>query len=176
MPTQGFNIKTLVSDGFKLNVWDIGGQREIREYWTNYTNNTDGLIYVVDSSDSERMKESKEAFDDLLTSPALSGVPTLIFANKQDIATAKDTEEIMEDLCLDELSGRRWQAQACSAVSKEGLEDGIAWMVDQVYEAAMKAANNKEEEKKDDGAAADKKVGAAAEEEKKDEGAAAEKK
>ena len=25
MPTQGFNIKSLMHDGFKLNVWDIGG-------------------------------------------------------------------------------------------------------------------------------------------------------
>uniref|UniRef100_A0A670ILP8 ADP ribosylation factor like GTPase 3 n=1 Tax=Podarcis muralis TaxID=64176 RepID=A0A670ILP8_PODMU len=26
-PTQGFNIKSVHSHGFKLNVWDIGGQR-----------------------------------------------------------------------------------------------------------------------------------------------------
>ena len=25
MPTQGFNIKSLTQEGFKLNVWDIGG-------------------------------------------------------------------------------------------------------------------------------------------------------
>ena len=49
MPTQGFNIKSLQQDGFKLNVWDIGGQREIRTYWANYTANTDCLIFVVDS-------------------------------------------------------------------------------------------------------------------------------
>ena len=35
-PTQGFNIKSVQSDGFKLNVWDIGGQRKIRPYWRNY--------------------------------------------------------------------------------------------------------------------------------------------
>ena len=30
MPTQGFNIKSLVKEGFKLNVWDIGGQKTLR--------------------------------------------------------------------------------------------------------------------------------------------------
>lgn len=25
MPTKGFNVKSLVHEGFKLNVWDIGG-------------------------------------------------------------------------------------------------------------------------------------------------------
>lgn len=44
-PTQGFNIKSVQSDGFKLNVWDIGGQRNIRPYWRNYFDNTDVLVY-----------------------------------------------------------------------------------------------------------------------------------
>lgn len=43
-PTQGFNIKSVQSEGFKLNVWDIGGQRNIRPYWRNYFENTDVLV------------------------------------------------------------------------------------------------------------------------------------
>jgi len=43
-PTQGFNIKSVQSSGFKLNVWDIGGQRKIRPYWRNYFENTDVLV------------------------------------------------------------------------------------------------------------------------------------
>ena len=44
MPTQGFNIKTLAHEGFKLNVWDIGGQKAIRPYWKNYYDGTDALV------------------------------------------------------------------------------------------------------------------------------------
>jgi len=43
-----------------LNVWDIGGQKAIREYWKNYYDNCDGIIFVVDSSDEERIKEVNE--------------------------------------------------------------------------------------------------------------------
>ena len=53
-------------DGFKLNVWDIGGQKAIRPYWKNYYENTDGLVFVVDSSDEERVNECKEELDSLL--------------------------------------------------------------------------------------------------------------
>ncbi|CAF1054263.1 unnamed protein product [Adineta steineri] len=49
-PTQGFNIKSVQSSGFKLNVWDIGGQRKIRQYCHNYFANTDVLIYVIDET------------------------------------------------------------------------------------------------------------------------------
>jgi ADP-ribosylation factor-like protein 3 len=44
MPTQGFNIKSLIHEGFKLNVWDIGGQKAIRPYWKNYYDSTDALV------------------------------------------------------------------------------------------------------------------------------------
>lgn len=43
-PTQGFNIKSVQSENFKLNVWDIGGARKIRPYWRNYFENTDVLV------------------------------------------------------------------------------------------------------------------------------------
>jgi GTPase SAR1 family protein len=46
-PTQGFNIKSVQSEGFKLNVWDIGGQRKIRPYWRNYFENTDILVSTL---------------------------------------------------------------------------------------------------------------------------------
>lgn len=48
-PTQGFNIKSVQSTGFKLNVWDIGGQRKIRPYWRNYFENTDVLVSTYTS-------------------------------------------------------------------------------------------------------------------------------
>jgi ADP-ribosylation factor-like protein 3 len=65
-PTQGFNIKTVSKEGFKLNVWDIGGNRKllnqgqktIRPYWRNYFDSTDVLIFIVDSSDKRRLEET----------------------------------------------------------------------------------------------------------------------
>merc|ERR1711990_1162090 len=90
MPTQGFNIKSLTQDGFKLNVWDIGGQREIRPYWKNYYENTDGMVYVVDSSDEVRLGECSEELQSLMKEELLANVPLLVFANKQDLQTALD--------------------------------------------------------------------------------------
>lgn len=57
LSAQGFNIKSLMHEDFKLNVWDIGGQKSIRPYWRNYFDQTDALIYVIDSADRRRMDE-----------------------------------------------------------------------------------------------------------------------
>jgi len=65
-----------------LNVWDIGGQKAIRPYWKNYFENTDGLVYVVDSSDEVRLKECSEELQNLLGEENLASVPLLVFANK----------------------------------------------------------------------------------------------
>jgi ADP-ribosylation factor-like protein 3 len=50
----------LTHEKFKLNVWDIGGQKALREYWGNYFTNTDALVYVIDSADTKRVKEAGE--------------------------------------------------------------------------------------------------------------------
>uniref|UniRef100_A0A493SXN7 ADP-ribosylation factor-like protein 3 n=1 Tax=Anas platyrhynchos platyrhynchos TaxID=8840 RepID=A0A493SXN7_ANAPP len=123
-PTQGFNIKSVQSQGFKLNVWDIGGQRRIRPYWRNYFENTDILIYVIDSADRKRFEETGQELAELLDEEKLSGVPVLIFANKQDLLTAAPASEIAEGLNLHTIRDRVWQIQSCSALSGEGVQGG----------------------------------------------------
>merc|ERR1711966_586956 len=100
MPTQGFNIKSLLHEGFKLNVWDIGGQSTIRPYWKNYFENTDALVYVVDSADRRRLEEAGQELADLLEEDKLTGIPVLVFANKQDFISAVPQEEIVGALAL----------------------------------------------------------------------------
>jgi len=132
MPTQGFNIKSLVHDGFKLNVWDIGGQKTIRPYWTNYFESSDALVYVIDSSDHRRLEESSQELKELLAEDKLAGVPLLVFANKQDLMQASPAEELGESLQLDSIKDRTWTIQACSAKSGDGLQDGMEWLISQV--------------------------------------------
>merc|ERR1711879_713837 len=129
MPTQGFNIKSLMHEGFKLNVWDIGGQKSIRPYWSNYFESSDALVYVIDSSDARRLEESGLELKELLGDDKLGGIPLLVFANKQDLVQAVPAEEIADALALNQILDRTYQIQACSAKSGEGLQEGMEWLV-----------------------------------------------
>ncbi|KAM6196221.1 ADP-ribosylation factor-like protein 3 isoform 1-T1 [Sarcoramphus papa] len=131
-PTQGFNIKSIHSHGFKLNVWDIGGQRSIRPYWRKYLGSTDLLIYVIDSADQKRFEETGQELAELTEEESLTGVPLLVFANKQDLVTAAPAAEIAEGLSLHTYRDREWQIQACSALSGEGVQDGMNWISSQI--------------------------------------------
>mmetsp|Transcript_37571 Transcript_37571/g.83666 ORF Transcript_37571/g.83666 Transcript_37571/m.83666 type:complete len:179 (-) Transcript_37571:492-1028(-) len=133
MPTQGFNIKSVTRDNFNLKMWDIGGQKSIRTYWRNYFDNTDCLIYVVDSAENvKRMEESCSELHALLQEEKLVNTPVLVFANKQDLATASPADVIADTLGLKTLRDRPWQIQGCSAKNGTGLQEGMAWVLDKV--------------------------------------------
>jgi ADP-ribosylation factor-like protein 3 len=131
-PTQGFNIKSLNQDGFKLNAWDIGGQKAIRTYWGNYFDQTDVLIYVVDSADKKRLEETGVELNNLLEEEKLKDVPVLVLANKQDLANALSSADISEALSLTNIRERKWQIQACSALTGDGLHEGLDWAIKQI--------------------------------------------
>eukprot|EP00762_Andalucia_godoyi_P002056 ANDGO_02573.mRNA.1 ADP-ribosylation factor-like protein 2 len=128
-PTLGFNIKTLEHKGYKLNVWDVGGQKTIRSYWRNYFEQTDGLIWVVDSADRRRLLDCFAELQTVLGEERLSGATLLVFANKQDLQGAMTAKEIAEALELDAIKTRHWSIVACSAHSGDGLLEGIDWIV-----------------------------------------------
>ena len=136
MPTQGFNVKSLVQNDVTLNVWDIGGQKSIRPYWRNYFDHTDALVYVIDSSDQKRMEETGVELDQLLGEEKLEGVPVLIFANKQDLISAHSSDEISDDLNLSSINDRPWSIQPCSAKTGEGLKEGMEWIMSFLEESA----------------------------------------
>eukprot|EP00601_Ochromonadales_sp_CCMP2298_P002927 CAMPEP_0173180220 /NCGR_PEP_ID=MMETSP1141-20130122/6580_1 /TAXON_ID=483371 /ORGANISM="non described non described, Strain CCMP2298" /LENGTH=186 /DNA_ID=CAMNT_0014103017 /DNA_START=52 /DNA_END=612 /DNA_ORIENTATION=+ len=133
-PTVGFNIKTLEYKSFNLNLWDVGGQKSIRTYWRNYFEQTDGIIWVVDSVDRFRLEECRSHLRELLTQEKLAGSSLLIFANKQDLGGALSFEQIAEylDLSADDVSGRHWKIVGASAMTGEGLAKGFDWLVDDI--------------------------------------------
>lgn len=131
-PTQGFNIKSVASQGFKMHVWDIGGQRAIRPYWKNYFEQVEILVYVIDSADRKRIEETGVELNELLEEEKLSGVPVLIFANKQDLVNAQLADEIAEKLELHTIKDRKWHIQGCIAKTGEGVQQGMEWSIKNV--------------------------------------------
>ncbi len=131
-PTLGFNIKTLFFKDFKLSIWDVGGQVSIRTYWRNFFEQTDGLIWVIDSSDQSRLHSCKAELHELLKQERLAGATLLIFYNKSDIEGSMSLEQIKEFLDLDKIHSRHWAILPSSGVSGSGLLQGIGWMVDDI--------------------------------------------
>lgn len=153
IPTIGFNVESVTYKNLNFNVWvnsqipsdisylqptisrscfgkqDLGGQTSIRPYWRCYYANTAAVIFVVDSTDIERLNTASEELAAMLNEEELRDAALLVFANKQDQPGSKGAGEISEALNLAELRDRNWSIVACSAVDGRGVNEGMDWLV-----------------------------------------------
>ncbi|XP_008676422.1 ADP-ribosylation factor 3 isoform X2 [Zea mays] len=104
------------------------GQTSIRPYWRCYFPNTQAIIYVVDSSDTDRLVTAKEEFHAILEEDELKGAVVLVYANKQDLPGALDDAAITESLELHKIKSRQWAIFKTSAIKGEGLFEGLDWL------------------------------------------------
>uniref|UniRef100_A0A3P8Y9G0 ADP-ribosylation factor-related protein 1 n=1 Tax=Esox lucius TaxID=8010 RepID=A0A3P8Y9G0_ESOLU len=143
--TVGLNIGTIDVGKARLMFWDLGGQEELQSLWDKYYAESHGVIYVIDSTDEERLSESKEAFEKMISSDVLEGVPLLVLANKQDVEvyhlvgggfedrasdcmSVPDIKTAFSD-CAPKIGKRDCLVQPCTALTGQGVNEGIEWMV-----------------------------------------------
>lgn len=107
---------------------DVGGQDKIRPLWRHYYQNTQGIIFVVDSNDIDRIDSARDELHRMLNEDDLRNSVLLVFANKQDLPNAMTASQITEKLGLHNLRGRSWYIQACCATTGDGLYEGLDWL------------------------------------------------
>lgn len=127
VPTIGFNLESVQYKRLNFQVWDIGGQTKIRHLWNHYYENAQALIYVVDSSDTERFTLAKETLAGILEKTEMKDVPVLVFANKQDSATTS-VSELADKIGLLTQRGREWYIQGTCGLTGDGLLEGLEWI------------------------------------------------
>ena len=129
-PTVGFNVEMCQLDSTKrasYALWDVGGQDKIRSLWRHYYDGATALIFVIDSTDIDRLDEAGDALNTILSDQEMRTTPVLIFANKQDSEKAATVEDITEKIGFNDLTQerRKWQIQGCSAITGEGVREGL---------------------------------------------------
>lgn len=128
IPTVGFNVETVTYKKTRFNVWDVGGQDKIRPLWRHYYTGTQGLIFVVDCADADRIDEAKQELHKIANDREMKDAVILIFANKQDLPDAMKPHEVQEKLGLSLLRDRNWFVQPSCATTGDGIEDGLMWL------------------------------------------------
>lgn len=128
IPTIGFNVENITFRGLNFCVWDIGGQDKIRVLWKHYYQNIDGIIYVIDSNDNDRIEESAEELNKILAEDELKDSALLVMANKQDLKNSMTPKDLTEKLELSKIKDRPWLVQGTSATTGQGLKEGFDWM------------------------------------------------
>ena len=128
IPTIGFNVESLKYRNLDMTIWDVGGQDKIRALWKHYYQNTDALIFAVDSADPDRLEEVAGELHKMLAEDGLRHASVLVLANKQDLRGAARPDKVAEALNLHSVRQHDWYLQPCSAVTGDGLYEGLDWL------------------------------------------------
>ena len=128
-PTIGFTFETFIYKQLNLVIYDIGRQDKIRVLWKHYYSNVDAIIFVVYSSDRDRIEDSKEVLEGILIEEDKKDCPILVMANKQDLENALTTKEILEKLYMDHFKYRTYLVQGTSALTGQGIKEGLNWLI-----------------------------------------------
>lgn len=136
IPTIGFNVETVKYKKIEFNIFDVGGQEKIRPLWNYYFINTDAVIFVIDSTDIERMDDKTHCtynanyeLHRVIESDDLKNALLLIYANKQDLPNALPISEISKKLGLLRLKTHQWYIQGTDAINGTGLFEGLEWLI-----------------------------------------------
>src|SRR5688572_18942125 len=132
IPTIGFNVETVEYKNISFTVWDVGGQDKIRPLWRHYFQNTQGLIFVVDSADRERAAEAADELTKMLGEDELRDAVLLVFANKQDLPNGMAASELSDNVGFSSLRGKRWYIQSTCATQGQGLYGGLDWLSNEI--------------------------------------------
>lgn len=130
IPTVGFNVSTYEHDNLIIHQFDIGCADKVRILFRHFYQGTDAIVFVIDSSDHERIEENYEEIKKIMRETFLFNTIFLFFANKQDLPNAIKPEEIKKRLL--DIKDHIWHVQGCSALTGEGIYEGLDWLGEQI--------------------------------------------
>lgn len=139
-PTIGFEIHTLAYKDHNLNIWDIGGQSSIRDFWGNYFDKTDVVVWVIDIASSERLQHSyRELHQKVMEQDRLAGMHLLVLINKTELVLADQSatvkKETIQKLGLENHKHYKgkWAVMTVSGITGDGLQDALEWIITREY-------------------------------------------
>lgn len=143
LPTVGLNVGRMEAYKTPLIFWDLGGQVGLRSIWDKYYKESHAILFVVDSADSNRFQEAKDALERVLSHKELAGAPLLVAANKQDKNSSVSGDVIADQLGVANSHSRPCRVQPVSAFTGEGVRDGVSWIVEEIKKSHRTAVLRK---------------------------------
>ncbi|XP_068212427.1 ADP-ribosylation factor-like protein 13B isoform X2 [Palaemon carinicauda] len=140
-PTVGFSPENIEYRGCEITIYDLGGGSKIRPVWAKYFSEVHGVIFVIDASAPNRIRECRDVLTELLSHKKITGKPVLVLANKQDVEGAMDEIDLVESLNVEEIVNKYkcpTRVETCSAITTrknkpdKPIADGFRWLIDTI--------------------------------------------
>jgi len=141
-PTLHPTSETLAMGGMSFTTFDLGGHAQARRVWKDYFPAVDGVVFLVDVADTERLNEAKRELLSLMGDETIANAPVLILGNKIDKQGAVSEDQIRQffgiqttgkgKVPVDQLQSRPVEVFMCSVLRKQGYGEGFQWLANYI--------------------------------------------
>ncbi|KAI8897731.1 ADP-ribosylation factor-like protein 6 [Globomyces pollinis-pini] len=135
IPTVGLEVQRVSYKNLILTFVDMSGQGSYRNLWQLYFNSSNAIIFVIDGTDKERMSVVHDELENIVNFKSTKNSPIVFFVNKMDLSTCISPSECVEILGINRIKDRNWTIFACSALTGDGISDGMMWLTDELIKS-----------------------------------------
>eukprot|EP00003_Mantamonas_plastica_P010685 TRINITY_DN2015_c0_g1_i2.p1 TRINITY_DN2015_c0_g1~~TRINITY_DN2015_c0_g1_i2.p1 ORF type:complete len:214 (-),score=61.76 TRINITY_DN2015_c0_g1_i2:208-804(-) len=137
-PTERAQMEEVVLNNITFKAWDLGGHETWRHIWSDFFEQADAILFMVDAADRERIEEANEELEMLLEDPELQHTPLLVLGNKIDLEDALDRDSLIKELGLADLklggpqdgvkTDRPVEVFRVSVIEEKGYSEAFEWL------------------------------------------------
>ncbi|TET30839.1 MAG: GTP-binding protein [Candidatus Heimdallarchaeota archaeon] len=136
IPTMGVNVNTINLPRLDISIFDLGGQEGFRPMWGDINERSQAVVYIVDSTDSERFELTKSIFHDIICAQIEENIPVLILLNKIDLPNRMSRADFIYQFGLLDLKNIAWSCYEISAMTGEGLIEAFTSFIHNLEDKA----------------------------------------
>eukprot|EP01001_Neometanema_parovale_P010620 NODE_6856_length_812_cov_174.660377_g6620_i0.p1 GENE.NODE_6856_length_812_cov_174.660377_g6620_i0~~NODE_6856_length_812_cov_174.660377_g6620_i0.p1 ORF type:complete len:202 (+),score=40.82 NODE_6856_length_812_cov_174.660377_g6620_i0:47-607(+) len=125
IPTVGLNTRKVSRGNVSIKLWDIGGQPRFRTMWERYCRGVNAIVYVCRT----RVDSATTELHELLSKPALAGIPLLVLGNKNDLPNALKVQDLIDAMDLKSIKGREVCCYSISAKNEVNIDMTLDWLI-----------------------------------------------
>uniref|UniRef100_A0A6I8SCA9 small monomeric GTPase n=1 Tax=Xenopus tropicalis TaxID=8364 RepID=A0A6I8SCA9_XENTR len=145
VPTLHPTSEELTIAGMTFTTFDLGGHTQARRVWKNYLPAINGIVFLIDCADHDRLSESKRELDALMADETIANVPILLLGNKIDRPEAISEERLLHLFGIygqttgkgkvpqKQLANRPLEVFMCSILKRQGYGEGFRWLSQYIY-------------------------------------------
>ena len=135
IPTMGLSVNKIDFPKLHLNIFDLGGQKGFRNFWTQINEKSDALVYIVDGVERNDIEESREVFHTIVNTQINNKIPVLLLLNKADLPDCMSRAEFIESFGLVDLAPKiNWAVYKTSAMTGKGLVEAFTYFIHTIEE------------------------------------------
>ena len=129
--TTHIDISRILVNNLSLYIYDTPGQIKYRSLWEPYLKNQEGLVFVLDTADTEKYEYARETLHEVAMMAELERLPLLILLNKIDLMKP-NVEKLNKEMDIEKMGNRFVKSYPTCGLTGKNIDDAFEWLTEKI--------------------------------------------